>query len=94
EPMISNFEKFNSNTGWTPEESSPLSDVMQALSKYSYHSTNRNLLLFDLQGGVIENGTVITDPIIMSSAREFGQTDLGDQGISTFFANHTCNKLC
>ncbi|XP_046634544.1 mitogen-activated protein kinase 5-like [Daphnia pulicaria] len=94
EPMISNFEKFNSNTGWTPEESSPRSDVMQSLSHYSYHSTNRHLLLCDLQGGVIENGTVITDPIIMSSTREFGPTDLGDKGISTFFANHTCNQFC
>jgi hypothetical protein len=94
EPMISNFEKFNSNTGWTPEESSPWSDKMQALSHYSYHSTNRHLLLCDLQGGVIENGAVITDPIIMSSTREYGPTDLGDEGISNFFAYHTCNIFC
>jgi hypothetical protein len=93
EPMISNFEKFNSNTGWTPEESSPWSDVMQALSHYSYHSTNRHLLLCDLQGGVIENGAVITDPIIMSSTREYGPTDLSHEG-PTFFANHTCNQFC
>ncbi len=94
EPMISNFEKFNSNTGWTPEESSPWSDKMQALSHYSYHSTNRHLLLCDLQGGVIENGAVVTDPIIMSSTREYGPTDLGDEGISTFFVYHRCNKFC
>jgi hypothetical protein len=94
EPMISNFEKFNSNTGWTPEESSPWTDVMQALSHYSYHSTNRHFLLCDLQGGVIENGAVITDPIIMSTSKEYGPADLGDEGISTFFANHTCNKMC
>ncbi|XP_046460943.1 CBL-interacting protein kinase 26-like isoform X3 [Daphnia pulex] len=94
EPMISNFEKFNSNTGWTPEESSPWSDKMQALSHYSYHSTNRHLLLCDLQGGVIENGAVLTDPIIMSSTREYGPTDLGDEGISTFFVYHRCNKFC
>jgi hypothetical protein len=94
EPMISNFEKFNSNTGWTPEESSPWSDAMQALSHYSYHYTNGHFLLCDLQGGVIEKGAVLTDPIIMSATREYGPTDLGDKGISTFFANHTCNKLC
>ncbi|XP_046460945.1 CBL-interacting serine/threonine-protein kinase 20-like [Daphnia pulex] len=94
EPMISNFEKFNSNTGWTPEEPSPWSDVMQALSHYSYHSTNRHLLLCDLQGGVIENGAVITDPIIMSTSKEYGPTDLGDEGISTFFFYHRCNEFC
>ncbi|XP_046460948.1 serine/threonine-protein kinase/endoribonuclease IRE1-like isoform X2 [Daphnia pulex] len=46
------------------------------------------------EGGVIENGAVITDPIIMSSTREYGPTDLGDEGISNFFAYHTCNIFC
>lgn len=94
EPMISNFKKFNSNTGWTPEKSSPWIEKMQALSHYSYHSTNGHLLLCDLQGGRIENVAVITDPVIMSTTREYGPTDLGDEGISTFFANHICNKYC
>ena len=31
EPMIENFEKFNSNTGWTPNQTSPWIEVMQAL---------------------------------------------------------------
>jgi serine/threonine protein kinase len=94
EPMISNFENFNSNTGWTSEESSPWIDKMQALSHYSYHYTNGHLLLCDLQGGVIENGAVLTDPIIMSSTSEYGPKDLGDEGISNFFTYHTCNKFC
>jgi len=94
EPMISNFEKFNSNTGWTPQESSPWIDVMQALSHYSYHSSNRRLLFCDLQGGVYKDGFIITDPVIMSTAQEYGPTDLGAAGISTFFARHKCNKYC
>lgn len=94
EPMIENFEKFNSNTGWTPEQSSPWIQVMQALSHYSFHSTNCNLLLCDLQGGVYQDGFVITDPVIMSMKQEYGPTDLGAEGISTFFAGHKCNKFC
>jgi hypothetical protein len=94
EPMISNFEKFNSNTGWTPRESSSWIDVMQALSHYSYHSTNRRLLFCDLQGGVYKDGFIITDPVIMSATQEYGPTDLGAAGISTFFARHKCNKYC
>ena len=31
EPHIENFEKFNSNTGWTPNQTSPWIEVMQAL---------------------------------------------------------------
>ena len=94
EPMIANFEKFNSNTGWTPNESSPWIDVMQALSHYSYNCTNRKILFCDLQGGVYKDGFVITDPVIMSTTQEYGPTDLGSKGISTFFANHKCNKFC
>lgn len=94
EPMIDNFEKFNSNTGWTPEESSPWIQVMQALSHYSYHSTNGQLLFCDLQGGVYKDGFVITDPVIMSMTQVYGPTDLGSEGISTFFARHKCNNFC
>ncbi|KAI9553924.1 hypothetical protein GHT06_019194 [Daphnia sinensis] len=94
EPMITNFEKFNSNTGWTPEESSPWINAMQALSHFSYHTTNRHALLCDLQGGVYKDGFVLTDPVIMSTNREYGPTDLGAEGISTFFASHRCNQFC
>lgn len=94
EPLILNFEKFNSNTGWTPEEKSPWIDVMQALSHFSYHVTNRQLLYCDLQGGVYKDGYVLSDPVIMSATQEYGPTDLGTEGISSFFSVHTCNNYC
>ncbi|KAK4007968.1 alpha-protein kinase 1 [Daphnia magna] len=94
EPMITNFEKFNSNTGWTPEESSPWINAMQSLSHFSYHTTNRRLLFCDLQGGIYKDGFVLTDPVIMSTNQEYGPTDLGAHGISTFFASHRCSKYC
>lgn len=47
EPMIDNYEKFNSNSGWAK----PGSDSMQALSHFSYHLTKGTLLLCDVQGG-------------------------------------------
>ena len=94
EPMISNFEKFNSNTAWTPQQSSPWIDVMQALSHYSFHISNATLLFCDLQGGVYKDGFVITDPVIMSMNQEYGPTDLGSKGISTFFSRHKCNTYC
>jgi hypothetical protein len=94
EPMIHNFEKFNSNTGWTPDKMTPWIEVMQALSHYSYHSSQRSVLFCDLQGGSYKDGFIITDPVIMSLTREFGPTDLGPEGISTFFARHKCNSYC
>lgn len=94
EPMIANFEKFNSNTGWTPRESSPWIRVMQSLSHFSYHFSNRKILYCDLQGGVYNDGFVVSDPVIMSESKEYGPTDLGLEGISTFFAYHTCSEYC
>ena len=30
----------------------------------------------------------------MFTTREYGPTDLGLEGLSTFFANHNCNPFC
>lgn len=56
EPMIENYEKFNSNTGWANITGGAWSQVMQALSHFSYHSTGGQFLLCDLQGGPYKDG--------------------------------------
>ena len=61
EPLIENFQKFNSNTGWYMEGTS-WAEVMQALSHFSYDATGGNLVLCDVQGGIYSNGAIITDP--------------------------------
>jgi hypothetical protein len=94
EPYIENFTKFNSNTGWTPHSNDSGDLVMQALSHYSYHISSGMYLLCDLQGGIYRDGAILTDPVIQSRHQEFGPTDLGPAGISTFFSNHSCNEFC
>ena len=95
EPFIENFHKFNSNTGWISPEASAWNDVLQSLSHYSYHSTDGGILLCDLQGGIYADGVILTDPVIMSKeAGQYGPTDLGPNGITTFFTNHQCGKYC
>jgi Alpha-kinase family len=93
EPFIEAYQKFNSNTGWS-DDSLPWPRVMQALSHFTYHTSDGNKLLCDLQGGVYKDGIVLTDPVVMSRTREFGPTDLGANGISSFFAHHKCNEFC
>lgn len=51
EPYIEDFEKFNSNSGWAPVTGNLWSDVMQALSHFSYHNSGGQYLLCSLQGG-------------------------------------------
>ena len=93
EPYIENYQKFNSNTGWS-DDTLPWPRVMQALSHFTYHVSNGQKLLCDLQGGVYQDGVVLTDPVVMSINREYGPTDLGKNGISSFFAHHQCNEFC
>lgn len=93
EPFIENFQKFNSNNGWASDaEGWPT--LLQALSHYSYHITGGQLVLCDLQGGNCGNDMVLTDPVILSRTKSYGITDLGPNGMSTFFSVHQCNRWC
>ncbi|KAJ7251145.1 kinase-like domain-containing protein [Mycena haematopus] len=94
EPMIENFEKFNSNSGWAPKSGGAWSEAMQTLSHFSYHNSGGQLLLCDLQGGAYSNGYILTDPVIMSPNKAYGPTDLGRDGIHSFFQRHRCGKFC
>lgn len=93
EPYIDNYEKFNSNSGWS-DDSDGWGEVMQALSHFSYHVSGGNYVLCDLQGGVYRREVVLSDPVILSRNREYGVTDLGPKGISSFFSQHECNGYC
>lgn len=93
EPFIENYEKFNSNTGWGNNDV-PWGKVMQAVSHFTYHISQGNMIMCDLQGGKYNNGVILTDPVIMSMDQSYGVTDLGPKGISTFFGRHICNSFC
>lgn len=93
EPFIENYQKFNSNTGWADSKTA-WPQLMQALSHFSYHASGGQFVLCDLQGGIYSKGAILTDPVILSRNKSYGVTDLGPQGISSFFSNHRCNQYC
>lgn len=91
EPYLANYEKWNSNGGWQSETA--WGKVMAALSHFSYHVTNGQCLLCDLQGGISDtSGCTLTDPVICSRNRSFGLTDLGPEGIVKWFQNRECRE--
>lgn len=51
-------------------------------------------VLCDLQGGIYQQEVVLSDPVILSRNRAFGVTDLGSNGISSFFTTHHCTGFC
>lgn len=67
---------------------------MQALSHFTYHKTDRQLMLVDLQGCVIPGGVILTDLVILSRTRSYWVTDLGPNGISNLFSHHVCTDVC
>ena len=64
EPMIANFEKFNSNTGWVSSGDATWCAVMQALSHFSYHISGGDYLLCDLQAVSYTHLTLPTTPYV------------------------------
>jgi Mg-chelatase subunit ChlD len=78
-------------------------DFLQAFSHFSYLSTNRKVLVCDLQGIFKHDATPpifqLTDPAVHYSSKNgrrnvFGRTDLGREGMDLFFCTHKCNQIC
>ena len=88
------WQKFNSNTGWTQDTESPLN----AFSHWTYHHSKGEHLVCDLQGVERADSFELTDPVVMSNERHsvqvFGPSDLGATGISNWFFHHECNQHC
>lgn len=92
EPFLgTNYAKFNSNSGW---ENRNAGDNMGAFSHFTYHISGGKILVCDLQGVRTHHEYILTDPAICSLDQSFGMTDLGEEGIRSFFANHRCTSLC
>eukprot|EP00439_Symbiodinium_sp_Y106_P062081 s3472_g9.t1 len=91
EPFIEGqYQKFNSNTG----RADPNHPLMQALSHYSWHVSEGEYLLCDLQGCFACGRYLLTDPVVLSMKREFGGTDGGEAAMKNFFAHHVCGRYC
>ncbi|OIW29231.1 kinase-like protein [Coniochaeta ligniaria NRRL 30616] len=94
EPFIQNYQKWNSNSGWF-DDGTVWGEVMQALSHFSFHITGGGHVLCDLQGGVYQREVILSDPVILSQFQgKYGATDLGANGITSFFSQHVCNEFC
>lgn len=102
EPLIRNFQKFTSNSGWIDGSGCWTTELMEAFCHFTYHASGGELIVCDLQGRYRDNRRYrtgktrfeLTDLAICSRDRCFGPTDLSEKGIESFFANHECNQFC
>eukprot|EP00927_Polykrikos_kofoidii_P034799 TRINITY_DN29440_c0_g1_i1.p1 TRINITY_DN29440_c0_g1~~TRINITY_DN29440_c0_g1_i1.p1 ORF type:complete len:1197 (-),score=231.02 TRINITY_DN29440_c0_g1_i1:162-3674(-) len=96
------FVKLNSNAGYVNETDYSLhSEIAQAFSHYTFHKSDGELLVVDLQGICGEDDGqglyfLLTDPQVHSRGtfERFGPGDLGEQGVRSFFQKHKCGPLC
>merc|ERR1712216_580211 len=98
--IFGNYEKFNSNSGWSANKGL----LMDFFSHWTYRHSGKRFLVCDLQGhkgvpggpkwGNESNYYVLTDPAVISFDGRYGDTDLGSAGIANWFSQHTCNALC
>ena len=102
-PLYGEFEKFNSNTGW----SSGVGLLPSAFSHWTWVQSNGEHLICDLQGHKgLKGGPVkldgkdcpyyaFSDPVVLSKVSgTYGPADLGVKGQETWFSKHVCNDLC
>ncbi|KAL4442370.1 hypothetical protein ABPG74_005711 [Tetrahymena malaccensis] len=93
ETYLEQFDKFSNNEDYQKEAKTENEQLLECLPHFSYIFTEGYLMVTDLQG----NGTVLTDPCIHTNDtynRNYGSTNLGQQGIAQFFINHKCNDFC
>lgn len=98
EPFLTGrFVKWQSNDG----EVKHVEATLQAFSHFSnMHMRSQPIpeqgVVVDIQGIQCGNTFTLTDPAIhcTSDKRRFGDTNMGEQGINSFFVSHSCNTLC
>ena len=89
------YDKFIGNAGWVNEDLP--TNVPPAFAHYSYHITDGEMLVCDLQGARNTDAYILSDPAIHHATRGpnyYGITDLGNAGIQEFFRTHKCSRLC
>ena len=98
EVRLSSWQKWSSNTGWASDDAP---SWVAELTHHSFHSSGGECLLCDIAGSEVsvwEDGVareaIICDPTIHSRGRSFGPTDLGLDGILSWFARHECTRAC
>lgn len=87
------FVKWNNNADWAASNSKGA--TAQAFSHFSWHQTNQQMMVVDVQGvKLADKSYLLTDPAIHSLGGLFGESDFGEKGMELFFQSHQCNSIC
>ncbi|KAL4481536.1 hypothetical protein ABPG74_007625 [Tetrahymena malaccensis] len=91
EVLLSEFDKFSNNAEYQKEAKTENEQLLECLPHFSFQYSEGYLMITDLQG----HGSILTDPCVHTlDNRKYGSTNLGQLGMSKYFAKHKCNKFC
>ncbi|CAG9460204.1 unnamed protein product [Pedinophyceae sp. YPF-701] len=99
EPLLEgSFIKWSSNAGYI--NTAEWDAIAHAFTHWTYHYTDHELMVVDIQGVRIGKGTalVLTDPEIHCKSHPElyspERSEFGLAGMAAFFRSHDCNELC
>ncbi|CAD8085298.1 unnamed protein product [Paramecium primaurelia] len=82
------FEKYNNNDGYISDAKTELNAISQAFSYFTYQKSSFNYIVNDIQGV----GNYFTDPAINTIKGNFDETDVGEDGISSYLSTLQMRK--
>lgn len=88
------FLKYNSNSGYVADALLPHNDMVQAFLHFSFEESGGKFIVADLQGVARDKEVLLTDPQVLSLAREYGPGDLGATGYIRCLKAHRCGRSC
>jgi hypothetical protein len=92
------FLKWCSNGHYQKGAADPdFSATLAAFTHWTYEVTDGHLMVVDVQGIRTDDRThfILTDPAVHCIVPEkFGRLNLGEDGMSAFWASHECNVVC
>lgn len=86
------FTKWCNNYGFWDENE--LTQSMPAFMHWSWVHTKGQKMIGDLQGIRTMKEYVLTDPALLSLSGEYGNTDMGIEGMGLLLLSHKCNSIC
>ena len=74
----------------------PKNELSEAFMHFSYHFTNKHLIVFDMRPFETgENRILFTEPIVFSNDKKrYGASNHGEKGIKSLMDKHKCNRIC
>lgn len=92
EPFLDgDYVKWNSNSGYVRDKSLGI----ESFCHWTYHQSNGQHLVCDVQGVQLCDKYLLTDPCVMSTSQgKYGMTDCGNFFMTEWMKDHKCNQYC